>query len=61
MWRDFILNLSTDLPIVIEIVDRPDQIDKLMPFLDETVQEGLVTMETVRVVKYRHNAGEGRR
>ena len=47
-----ILELSTDLPIIIEIVDTEDKITKLMPFIDETVSEGLVTMEKMRVIKY---------
>ncbi|MCD6334529.1 MAG: DUF190 domain-containing protein [Candidatus Latescibacteria bacterium] len=50
-----ILRLSEDLPIIIEIVDTKAHLDKLMPFLDETVEEGLITMEKVRVVKYRHS------
>ena len=49
-----ILRLSEDLPIVIEIVDTEDNLNKLMPFIDENVTEGLVTMEKVRVIKYRH-------
>lgn len=44
--------LSQDLPLVVEIVDTAAQIDKLLPVLDEMVSEGLVTMETVRVLKY---------
>ena len=48
-----ILRLSEDLPIVIEIVDSQEKIDELMPFIDEAVQEGLVTLERVRVIKYR--------
>lgn len=50
-----ILRLSEDLPIVIEIVDAKEKIDELMPFIDETVEEGLVTLERVRVIKYRAN------
>jgi len=50
-----ILRLSEDLPIVIEIVDTPDNIEKLIPFLDETVEEGLITRENIKVIKYRHN------
>jgi len=48
-----ILRLSMDLPIVIEIVDSEENINKLLPFLDEMVQDGLVTLEDVRVLKYR--------
>lgn len=48
-----LLELSTDLPIVVEIVDTADKTASLLPFLDESVQEGMVTMESVRVLKYR--------
>src|SRR5438128_7332480 len=48
-----ILRLSEDLPMVIEIVDGKDKIDLLMPHIDEMVQEGLVTLERVQVIKYR--------
>lgn len=44
--------LSRDLPIVIEIVDAEDKIQSFLPVVDESVQEGLVTMEKVRVLKY---------
>ena len=48
-----ILRLSMDLPIVIEIVDAEQKINLLLPHLDEMVSEGLVTLEDVRVLKYR--------
>ncbi len=48
-----ILRLSEDLPMVIEIVDSREKIDELMPYIDEMVQEGLVTLEKVQVIKYR--------
>jgi uncharacterized protein len=47
-----ILRLSEDLPVVIEVVDTPEHIERLHPILDEMVPEGLVTMEKVRVLKY---------
>ena len=49
-----LLRLSEDLPIVIELVDTKENLDKLLPFLDEVVTEGLITLEKVRVIKYRH-------
>ncbi|MCF7907472.1 MAG: DUF190 domain-containing protein [Candidatus Omnitrophica bacterium] len=49
-----ILRLSEDLPVIIELVDTEENLNKLLPFLDETVQEGLITLEKVRVIKYRH-------
>ncbi|MBI2928019.1 MAG: DUF190 domain-containing protein [Verrucomicrobia bacterium] len=53
-----ILRLSMDLPMVIEIVDSEENLNKLLPHLDEMVQEGLVTLEDVKVLKYRANAGK---
>jgi len=50
-----ILRLSEDLPIVIEVVDTEENLQKLQPFLDKTVEEGLITLEKVRVIKYRHS------
>jgi len=50
-----ILRLSEDLPIAVEIVDREEQIQTLLPALDEMVTEGLITLEKVQVVSYRHN------
>lgn len=49
-----ILNLSEDLPLIIEITDSREKIDLLLPFLDEWLSEGLVTLEKVTVIKYRH-------
>jgi hypothetical protein len=49
-----LLRLSEDLPIVVELVDTEENLNKLLPFLDEAVQEGLITLEKVRVIKYRH-------
>jgi len=48
-----VLRLSADLPIVIEIVDKPERIAAFLPDLDAMIQEGLVTLETVQVIAYR--------
>lgn len=47
-----LLRLSEDLPVVIEVVDTEEHIERLAPILEEMVSEGLVTMEKVRVMKY---------
>jgi PII-like signaling protein len=47
-----ILQLSTDLPIVIEIVDRPEKIDAFLPSLKAMMNGGLVTLESVKVLHY---------
>jgi uncharacterized protein len=49
-----ILRLSEDLPVIIDIVDRAERIDMLLPILDEMVTEGLITLEEIHVVKYVH-------
>jgi PII-like signaling protein len=48
-----ILRLSEDLPIVVELVDSKEKIDTLLPHIDQMVQDGLVTLERVQVIKYR--------
>ncbi len=48
-----VLRLSEDLPIVIEIVDKPEKIEALLPKFDEMITEGLVTLEKARVIAYR--------
>ncbi|MGA9159505.1 MAG: DUF190 domain-containing protein [Actinomycetota bacterium] len=48
-----ILRLSEDLPVVIEIVDTAENIDRVLPALDEMVGEGMVTTERVHVIAYR--------
>ncbi|MCP4427660.1 MAG: DUF190 domain-containing protein [Chloroflexi bacterium] len=47
-----LLRLSQDMPLVIEIVDSADYIKILLPYLDEMMTEGLVTIEKVKVIKY---------
>ena len=51
--RAHLLGLSDDLPERIEVVDRPERIDELLPVLDEMVGGGLIVVEDVRVVRYR--------
>lgn len=48
-----ILRLSTDLPLVIEIVDSEEKINSFLPELEKMVGGGLVTLEKVRAIHYR--------
>jgi hypothetical protein len=48
-----ILRLSEDLPVVVEIVDTAENVERVLPLLDEMVSEGMVTLERVRVIAYR--------
>jgi PII-like signaling protein len=43
---------------MIEIVDSEENINKIIPSLDETVKEGLITMEKVKIITYRHGKKE---
>jgi len=52
------LELSTDLPIVVEIADTEEKITAFLDSASEMVQDGLATLERVRVVFYRHGAGK---
>jgi uncharacterized protein len=48
-----VLRLSSDLPVIIEIVDSQEQLDAFLPTLDELVGDGLVTLERADVRIYR--------
>jgi PII-like signaling protein len=50
---DKILRLSQDLPIVLEVIESTERIEKILPRLDEMVEGGLITLEKVRVILYR--------
>ena len=47
-----LLALSQDLPMVVECVDTRENIDRILPKIDEMVGEGLVTLEKVEVILY---------
>jgi PII-like signaling protein len=49
-----ILRLSMDLPMVIAIVDTEEKVNTLLPFLNEMMGGGLVTLEKIKVIHYRH-------
>lgn len=48
-----ILRLSEDLPMIVEIADSLENIERFLPTLDEMIKDGLVTLEKVRVIQYR--------
>jgi PII-like signaling protein len=56
-----ILSLSSDLPVLIEVVDQEDRVRAVLPELDAMVGEGLITLEQVEVVAYRGKAAESPR
>lgn len=52
-----ILRLSGDLPMIIEIVDEEAKINSFLPVLDAMMGGGLVTLEKIKVIHYRHGSG----
>ena len=48
-----ILSLSTDLPVLIEVVDQEDRVRAILPEIDGMVADGLITLEKVEVIAYR--------
>ena len=49
-----LLALSEDMPVVVEIVDTEEKLNSLLPFLDEIMKDGMITLEKARVIRYRH-------
>jgi uncharacterized protein len=48
-----LLRLSEDLPLIIEVVDTAERIERALPLLDEMIDDGLMTLEKVHVFMYR--------
>jgi len=48
---------SSDRPIMVSVIDSEENIQKLLPALDEMVDEGLIAMSEVEVIRYVHQKG----
>jgi Uncharacterized conserved protein len=46
------LDLSEDLPIIVEVVENEDKIKAVLPKIEPLIENGLITMEKVKVLKY---------
>lgn len=53
LWR-----LSKDAPMMLTVIDREEQIEKLLPHLDQMVEEGLIAMSRVEVIRYSRGAAQ---
>ena len=49
-----LLDLSADLPLIIEVVDSQEKIDAVMPKIEEMVESGMITLEKATVIRYTH-------
>ena len=54
--RSGFLGLSKDLPIMLSIIDTEEKIRSVLPVLDEMVDEGLIALSDVEIIKYTHSA-----
>jgi PII-like signaling protein len=52
--------LSADLPVVVEIVDRPERVEAFLPEVDQMVSGGLVTLDRLEAVFYGGAGPRGR-
>ncbi|MEO9027516.1 MAG: DUF190 domain-containing protein, partial [Ktedonobacteraceae bacterium] len=52
--QEHIWRLSSDAPMIIQVVDQPERLRRLLPELHEMVQGGLMTLHTTDVLKYTH-------
>jgi uncharacterized protein len=50
-----ILCLSEDLPVIIELVDTQEKLERFLDLIDPVIREGVVTLEKMQVRIYRHN------
>jgi PII-like signaling protein len=53
--KDTTLSLSHDRPVLLSVVDAEEKLQAFMPILDDMVQQGLVVLSNVDVIKYMHN------
>lgn len=51
------LSFSSDLPVMVMVIDTEEKIQRLLPFLDQVVDEGLIAISEVEVIKYVHQGG----
>ncbi|MBO8158182.1 DUF190 domain-containing protein [Thermosyntropha sp.] len=53
-----IVDISSDLPVIVEIVDSVEYIEKYLQAIDGMINEGLITMDDVEIIKYSNLTGE---
>ena len=55
--RSHLLSFSSDLPIMVSVIDTEEKINTLKPHLEKMITEGLVAISDVEVIKYVHEQG----
>jgi hypothetical protein len=52
-----LLRLSADLPVIVEVVDKAEKIQAIMPRIDSMMNGGMITLENTHVIRYRKGDG----
>jgi uncharacterized protein len=55
--RSHLLSFSSDAPIMVSVIDSKEKIEQLIPQLDQMVDQGLIAVSEVEVIKYVHQDG----
>jgi hypothetical protein len=58
--RPHMFSLTSDSPVMVQVIDTAEKIQTLLPALDEMVSNGLIAMSDVEVIKYTHQDGESK-
>ena len=53
MHTSKVVDLSENLPMIVEIIDSEDAVNRFLPYLDEVVKDGFITLEKLHVIRYR--------
>ena len=59
LHKDSGWHLSSDAPLIIQVIDQPDRIRRMLPQLQEMLHGGLITLHDVEVLKYTHALPHG--
>jgi uncharacterized protein len=53
------LGLSSDLPVIVAVIDTEEKIQRVLPVLDEMVDDGLIVISDVEIIKYTRSRNKG--
>ena len=56
--RRHLLSFSADAPILVQVIDTAENVQRLLKSLDEMTFDGLIAVSDVEVIKYVHQDGE---
>jgi PII-like signaling protein len=51
--------LSLDLPIIVEVVDTREKLERFLALIDDVIEEGLATLEKAQIHFYRSGPAGG--